>query len=46
MGRANRSTTTGVPAYENQSGGVVKMLEDLMDQFVAEKFKEEKEDSI
>ncbi|CAD7933357.1 unnamed protein product [Amoebophrya sp. A120] len=37
---------TGVPAYENQSGGVIKMLEDLMDQFVAEKFKEEKEDSI
>merc|ERR1740121_490058 len=37
---------TGVPAFENQSGGVVKMLEDLMDQFVAEKFKAEKEDSI
>ncbi|CAD7971742.1 unnamed protein product [Amoebophrya sp. A25] len=37
---------TGVPAFENQSGGVIKMLEDLMDQFVGEKFKAEKEDSI
>merc|ERR1740121_2681894 len=37
---------TGVPAFENQSGGVIKMLEDLMDQFVGEKFKTEKEDSI